>query len=102
MVLYNDNTCPLDKFLTSKCGNYPHVVKVFIRFLHIHGAYGKYAFNYAHASDSWKSENQVEGGDPYQLFSRAFSWELSPQGYCYWKNLNDLWRSRLTLDLHIY
>lgn len=97
----NDDTCPLDKFLIDKCRKYPHVVKSFIRFLCRHGAYEKYVFNYTLASDFWKSEFQVEGGDPYHLFSRAFSWDSTPQGIVYWNDLDILWRRKLIDNFHI-
>ena len=84
-------TCSLDKFLIGKCEQDPHKVKLFIKFLYKHKAYGIYVFNYINAVDFWKKEYHIESSIPNDFIIRAFLWGKTPQGYDYWKNLNNLW-----------
>ena len=87
---------PLDEFLIKRCKQYPHVIKEFIRFLMMHNAYGKYVFNYANASDYWKLIYHRGGAiTPNKFFLRAFSWEKTPEGEDYWRNLNKMWGWKL-------
>ena len=92
---------PLDRFLISRCTQYPHVVKEFIRFLMMNNIYGKYVLNYANAPDHWKHSYHFEGDTPKELSINAFLWDQTPEGYKYWKTIDKMWRSKLKYDLNI-
>lgn len=90
-----NKTCPIDKFLIGKCRGEIKLVKYFIQFLYTHKSYGKFVFNYAHASDYWKNNHHDETGSPNQLMAGAFNWDYAPEGQFYWQALNALWSYRL-------
>lgn len=87
--------CPINEFLTSKCGKNPQPLKDFVRFLHRHGLYGKYVFNYINASESWRDDFQNKSGHPYHFILRAFYWKETPQGESFWRSINEMWLHEL-------
>lgn len=88
-------TCTLDKFLSGKCKDKPHIVKEFISFLYRQGVYGKYIFYYANTSHHWKQEYHHEWGDPLNFISAAFRWYKTPEKHPYWESIDKMWRSEL-------